>query len=124
MPLPSPAPEPTLLVACLCAQWCGTCNDYRPLFDELAKKFPQVRVLWIDVEDQSALVDPVEVEDFPTILIAARGHPLFFGTVLPHIQTLQRLIEAHLGGDSKPLPGQDEIHSLAARLWAVAEASA
>jgi thioredoxin 1 len=64
------------------------------------------------------------VEDFPTILIAAREHPLFFGTVLPHIQTLQRLIEAHLGGDSKPLPGQDEIHSLAARLWAVAEASA
>jgi thioredoxin 1 len=124
MPLPSPAPEPTLLVACLCAQWCGTCNDYRPLFDELAKKFPQVRVLWIDVEDQSALVDPVEVEDFPTILIAARAHPLFFGTVLPHIQTLQRLIEAHLGGDSKPLPGQDEVHGLAERLWAMADASA
>jgi thioredoxin 1 len=124
MPLPSPAPEPTLLVACLCAQWCGTCNDYRPLFDELAKKLPQVRVLWIDVEDQSALVDPVEVEDFPTILIAARARAVFFGTVLPHIQTLQRLIEAHLGGDSKPLPEQDEIHSLTARLWAVADASA
>jgi thioredoxin 1 len=124
MPLPSPSPETTLLVACLCAQWCGTCNDYRPLFDNLARKFPQVRVLWIDVEDQSALVDPVEVEDFPTILIAARAHPLFFGTVLPHIQTLQRLIEAHLGGDSKPLTGQDEVHSLAARLWAVPDASA
>jgi thioredoxin 1 len=118
------APEPTLLVACLCAQWCGTCNDYRPLFDELGKKFPQVRVLWIDVEDQSALVDPVEVEDFPTILIAARAHLLFFGTVLPHIQTLQRLIEAHLGGDSKPLPEQGEVHGLAARLWAVADAAA
>jgi thioredoxin 1 len=124
MPLPSPAPEPTLLVACLCAQWCGTCNDYRPLFDELGKKFPQVRVLWIDVEDQSALVDPVEVEDFPTILIAARTHPVFFGTVLPHIQTLQRLIEAHLGGDSKPLAGHGDVHDLAGRLWTVVDAAA
>jgi thioredoxin 1 len=76
------------------------------------------------VEDQSALVDPVEVEDFPTILIAAREHPLFFGTVLPHIQTMQRLIEAHLGGDSKPLPGREDVHNLAARLWAVAESVA
>jgi thioredoxin 1 len=124
MPLPSPASEPTLLIACLCAQWCGTCNDYRPLFDNLAQKFPKVRVLWIDVEDQSALVDPVGVEDFPTILIATRTHPVFFGTVLPHIQTLQRLIEAHSDGDSKPLPGQDEVHSLGARLWAMADAAA
>jgi thioredoxin 1 len=124
MPLSSSSPETTLLVACLCAQWCGTCNDYRPLFDELAKKFPQVRVLWIDVEDQSALVDPVEVEDFPTILIASREHALFFGTVLPHIQTLQRLIEAHLGGDSKPLFGQQDVHALTARLWPVANAAA
>jgi hypothetical protein len=56
-------------------------------------------------------------------LIAAREHPVFFGTVLPHIQTLQRLIEAHLGGDSKPLAGHGDVHELAARLWAMADAS-
>lgn len=124
MPLPSSTPEPRLLLACLCAQWCGTCTDYRPLFDNLAQKFPQVRVLWIDVEDQSALVDPVEVENFPTILIAAREYPVFFGTVLPHIQTLQRLIEAHLGGETKPLTGQQDVHELTARLWPVADTAA
>jgi thioredoxin 1 len=87
-----------LLVACLCADWCGACREYKPLFDSLARKFPNVRFLWVDVEDEADLIDPIEVEDFPTILIAAGAEtsmqPLFFGTVLPHIETLERLIQA------------------------------
>ena len=82
-----------LLVACLCADWCGACREYKPLFDSLALKFPNVRFLWVDVEDEADLIDPIEVEDFPTILIAKNRNPLFFGTVLPHIETLERLIQ-------------------------------
>jgi thioredoxin 1 len=88
---------PQLLVACLCADWCGACREYRPLFDSLAAKFPNARFLWVDVEDDADLIDPIEVEDFPTILIAKGAEmtmqPLFFGTVLPHIETLERLIQ-------------------------------
>jgi thioredoxin 1 len=83
-----------LLVACLCADWCGACREYRPLFDALALKFPHARFVWVDVEDEADLIDPIEVEDFPTILIANAGKPLFFGTVLPHMETLERLIQA------------------------------
>jgi MFS superfamily sulfate permease-like transporter len=49
--------------------------------------------MWVDVEDEADLIDPIEVEDFPTILIANSKNPLFFGTVLPHIETLERLIQ-------------------------------
>lgn len=92
-----PAALPNLLVACLCADWCGACREYKPLFDSLARKFPNIRFLWVDVEDEADLIDPIEVEDFPTILIA-KGHEsdmqaLFFGTVLPHIETIERLIQ-------------------------------
>ena len=82
-----------LLVACLCADWCGACREYKPLFDSLAIKFPNVQFLWVDVEDEADLIDPIEVEDFPTILIAKGQNSLFFGTVLPHIETLERLIQ-------------------------------
>ena len=60
----------------------------------MALKFPHARFVWVDVEDEADLIDPIEVEDFPTILIANQGKPLFFGTVLPHIETLERLIQA------------------------------
>lgn len=84
-----------LLVACLCAQWCGTCKDYAPLFESLQGDFPQAQLRWIDIEDESDLVDPIEVENFPTLLIATGGQARFFGTLTPHKETLRRLVSAH-----------------------------
>ncbi|MEO6292607.1 MAG: thioredoxin family protein [Burkholderiaceae bacterium] len=97
-----PAPHTQLLVACLCADWCGACREYQPVFDSLALKFPTVRFLWVDVEDEADLIDPIEVEDFPTILIAGGETPFFFGTVLPHIETLERLIQDKMTDDVHP----------------------
>ena len=116
----TPAP---LLVACLCAQWCGTCRDYQPLFAQLQTEFPHVRFIWVDVEDESELVDPVDVEDFPTLLIARGGRPLFFGTVMPHLETLKRLIQNQVQGDTQPAPQPDDVVQLAARLSARLSAS-
>ncbi len=84
-----------LLVACLCAQWCGTCRDYQPLFKQLETQFPEMRFIWVDVEDQADLVDPIEVENFPTLLIARDGQPVFFGTITPHLETLRRLVQQY-----------------------------
>ncbi len=92
----TPTPEP-LLVACLCAQWCGTCKDYAPLFLGLQADFPGATFRWVDIEDESELVDPIEVENFPTVLIATGGQARFFGTLTPHIETLKRLIRSHAG---------------------------
>lgn len=90
-------PNNDLLVACLCAQWCGTCKDYAPLFASLQADFPGATFRWIDIEDESELVDPIEVENFPTLLIATGGQARFFGTITPHIETLKRLIQSHAG---------------------------
>ena len=57
-----------------------------------------MRFVWIDVEDQADLVDPVEIANFPTLLIARNAQPLFFGTITPHLETLRRLIKNHLDG--------------------------
>ena len=113
-----PTPTTPLLVACLCADWCGACREYKPRFEQLQAAFPGVVFVWVDVEDESELVDPIEVENFPTILIANRQRVQFFGTVMPHPETLQRLVETQLAGDAHTLSDAPLVESLAMRLWA------
>jgi thioredoxin 1 len=64
---------------CLCANWCGTCRDYRPLFDDLARAHPQVRFVWVDIEDDADLAGDLDVETFPTLLIADGTTARFLG---------------------------------------------
>jgi hypothetical protein len=45
----------------------------------------------------------LDVENFPTLLIARGDEVLFYGTVLPHEQTLARLVESAQAGDLKPV---------------------
>lgn len=107
--------SPQLFIACLCAQWCGTCNDYAPLFNQLQLDYPLAQFSWIDIEDEADLVDPIEVENFPTILIATDATARFFGTVTPHIETLRRLVDAQVAemGSSKC---NEEVQQLTRRL--------
>jgi thiol-disulfide isomerase/thioredoxin len=103
------------LVACLCAQWCGTCKDYASLFTGLQADFPEATFRWIDIEDESELVDPIEVENFPTLLIATGGQARFFGTLTPHIETLKRLIRSH-EGNTGPSRLPTEVQALTQRV--------
>jgi len=89
--------DPTpLTVVCLCAQWCGTCNTYRATFEQMRSEFPLLQWRWIDIEDEAELVDPVDVENFPTVLIGQGEQLRFFGTITPHAETLRRLVQSHL----------------------------
>jgi len=103
--LPSPsAPTPagadgassgdSLLVACLCAAWCRVCDGYRDDFAQLRQQYPGARFLWVDIEDDAELVDDLEVETFPTLLIGQSERLCFIGPVLPQPGAAQRLVQA------------------------------
>ncbi len=87
------ATAPLRRVVCLCAQWCDTCRDYRAVFDTVGAAHPQLVFVWVDIEDQSDLVGDVDVETFPTLLIADGPALRFFGPLTPQPQTLTRLLE-------------------------------
>ncbi|HXF46857.1 MAG TPA: thioredoxin family protein [Burkholderiaceae bacterium] len=84
------------LCVCLCAAWCDTCAAYRATFAQLAQRHADARFVWLDIEDQEDLLGGLEVENFPTLLIAAGDEVRFFGTITPQPETLARLLRAHL----------------------------
>ncbi|SAL19128.1 thioredoxin domain-containing protein [Caballeronia choica] len=90
----------TLFVACLCADWCGTCREYRAGFDRLADAHPDICFAWIDIENQADRFDDLDVENFPTILIEDAITTRFFGTVLPQASIVERMLV-----DLTALPG-------------------
>jgi thioredoxin 1 len=113
----SPPKPDALLVACLCAQWCSTCREYQPLFSQLQAEYADAQFVWIDIEDQADLVDPLEVDNFPTLLIASGGQARFFGTLTPHIETLRRLLQTQSAAPTSTVRDTG-VHALVARLMA------
>ena len=102
------APGDRLLVACLCADWCGSCREYRSTFDALAARFAgEAHFVWLDVEDEADVLGDPDIENFPTLLIARGGSPLFFGAVTPQPQTAERLVLGAIAGDLVPV--RDEL---------------
>ena len=85
---------PRWIVACLCAQWCGTCATYRATFEELAARHPDKLFVWVDIEDQADVVGELDIENFPTLLIQQDDHVAFFGTVLPDGGLAHRMVQA------------------------------
>ena len=104
-------------VICLCAAWCGVCRDWQPALRELANKHPELRIAWIDVEDEDEAMGDVEVETFPTVLIAHGSEVRFFGPVVPSGPQLAQLV-ARLQAQAQPHAGSPghEARDLLARL--------
>ena len=107
-------PGPRRWVACLCADWCGTCRDYRPVFDQVTAAHPGIRFLWLDIEDDAALVGDLDIDTFPTVLVGEGERLLFAGPVLPQVAALTRLLAALDG--SKAIPGDPALQALVTAL--------
>lgn len=105
-----------ILVACLCAQWCGVCRDYAGVFRQVAERVPQARFVWVDIEDASELVDPIEIENFPTLLVAVGNEPRFFGSLTPQPALLERLVRDRLTDADAATAARADVRALVARL--------
>lgn len=83
-------------VVCLCAEWCGLCRDYRAVMQSMAARYPAWRFAWMDIEDQADVLSEVlgdmEIETFPTLLIADADGLRFLGPLQPQPEHLARLL--------------------------------
>lgn len=103
-------------VYCLCAEWCGVCRQWRAQFEALAAALPQAVFVWVDVDAHEEVLDLIEIETFPVLLIAQGDEPLFCGPIQPAEPVLRRLLE----GLDRPAAG---LHPQARRLLALLAAA-
>jgi len=112
--------DDALLVACLCAGWCTTCDAYRPVLASVAAQRPGLRFAWIDIEDDADALgdDALDIATFPTLMVLRAGQPLFHGALLPHAGTLLRLLDTLQAGGSAA--GSAVPPAMAAAVWQLA----
>ena len=101
-----------LQVVSLCAQWCGVCRDWRTAFEAVAQRHPGGEFRWLDIEDESEVAGELDVETFPTVLVARGGQVLFLGPILPQAALLERLLDSLEAGG----PRIAEAQALLARI--------
>jgi thioredoxin-like negative regulator of GroEL len=116
-PTAAPAPHDWWVI-CLCAEWCGVCREWREPFEQLAAAHPDLRFAWVDVEDEAQAMGDVDIETFPTMLVARGDSPRFFGPVQPSAAQLSRLLASLVEG---PVPAR-ELPQAAALLERLASA--
>jgi thioredoxin reductase (NADPH) len=107
-----------LLVACLCAAWCKTCTEFRATFDKLAAASEGAKFVWLDVEDDSALVGDIEIENFPTLAVFRGDKPLFYGVTTPQEGVVARTLASLARPDRDAVAVPEEIAGLPEALGA------
>ncbi|MGH8676433.1 MAG: thioredoxin family protein [Burkholderiales bacterium] len=101
-----------LLVVCLCAAWCKACTEFRGTFDKLAQSQQGAGFVWLDVEDDSALVGDIEIENFPTLAVFRGNQPLFYGVTMPQEGVVAYTLASLSRPDRDPVAVPDEIAGL------------
>ena len=107
-----------LLVVCLCAAWCQTCGEFCGTFDRLARSHPGAGFVWLDVEDDSALVGDIEIENFPTLAVFRGDKALFYGVTMPQEGVVARTLASLARTDRDPVAVPAEIAGLPEALGA------
>jgi hypothetical protein len=74
-----------------CAEWCGSCREFRAHFDALDVK--GLSKVWLDIEDHAALLDDIEINNLPTILAVSKdGLSFYFGEIPPKKVLLETIL--------------------------------
>ena len=74
-----------------CAEWCGSCREFKAHFDSL--KIEGLSKLWLDIEDHSGLLDEIEIENLPTIFVVSEdGMSSYFGEIPPKKEFLEKIL--------------------------------
>ena len=99
-------------VIVLCAAWCDTCRTFRSSFERLAATRRDVQFVWLDIEDDNALVGDIDVENFTSVALFRGDVPVFFGATLPQEGVVASLLGALTQGEPVAVAVPDAVAAL------------
>jgi thioredoxin 1 len=105
-----------LLVVCFCAAWCDACDGVRVALERIAARDASSTYVWLDIEDDAALVGDIEIENFPTLAVYRDGNPLFFGVSPPQEGVIARTLGAFASPEAKSIEVPAAVAALGASL--------
>jgi catechol 2,3-dioxygenase-like lactoylglutathione lyase family enzyme len=109
------AASPQWRVACLCADWCAACREFRTLFESFQPRDGSVRLAWIDIDEDDHILEDLDLEGLPTLLIGNESQVLFAGPVVPRLEILHGLVTRAMRFELPPL-GDERTVQWASRL--------
>jgi thioredoxin 1 len=89
-------------VACLCASWCHVCEDFRQTFEASARHNKHCVFLWIDIEDEAALIDDLDIDDFPILMVEDVKGVRFYGSIEPKHSALTMIVNTNIQEINRP----------------------
>jgi thioredoxin 1 len=75
------------------ADWCQPCRGFAPIYERLARRFPDHRFYRLDTDAERDLRDALQVAQIPTILLYRDGILLFRSTGTMTEEALANVIE-------------------------------
>ena len=55
------------------AEWCGPCRMMHPVFERMAKKYPQIKFARVNVDQVQPVAQRYQVQSIPTFLLFKEG---------------------------------------------------
>lgn len=109
--------DAALVVVAFCANWCGTCREFRPVLERIANARPEILFAWADIEDHAELVGDIDVENFPSLAVFRAGSVLHYGVSLPHEAVVARMVDAlSVQPPARAADAPPEVRALAERI--------
>ena len=69
----SDIPQQGIVVIDFFATWCGPCKAIAPKFEEMAKLYPTIAFLKVDVDESQEITELYEVRVMPTFVFLKDG---------------------------------------------------
>lgn len=75
------------------ANWCGPCKMLAPSVEKLADEHPEVKVVKVDVDQESTLAMQFQVQSIPTLITFKNGQPVSRQLGFVPYETLEDMIK-------------------------------